>query len=107
MKKCKCCLKTISLLGGDYCDGCYKRLPLHKKFVEGLKREHFFKSCATNRHFSNFSEYALKSSLFVSQCRSPKFYNLIINKYNLDYKTFLNDNIKSNFQTASSNEVQL
>jgi hypothetical protein len=84
MKKCKCCLKSISLLSGDYCEECYKRLPLHKKFIEGLKREHFFKSCATNRHFSNFSEYALKSSE-NQRFSSPKFFPT--------EKTFLNANI--------------
>ena len=35
--------------------------------------------------FSNFSEYELKSSLFVSQCRSPKFF--------VKQKTFLNANL--------------
>jgi len=38
----------------------------------------------TNRSLGNFSEYALKSSLFVSQCRSPKFFP--------SEKTFLNAN---------------
>lgn len=62
MKKCKCCLKPISILDGDYCDECYKRLSLHKKFVEDLKKEHFFQSCATNRSFGNFVEYKLRGS---------------------------------------------
>ena len=47
--------------------------------------------CSTNRSLGNFSEYTLKSSLFVrshSQCRSPKFFP--------SEKTFLNSNIKLN-----------
>jgi hypothetical protein len=57
------------------------------KNLKDLEREHFFKSCATNRHFSNFSEYALKSSE-NQRFSSPKFFPT--------EKTFLNANIKSN-----------
>jgi len=47
-----------------------------------------------NRSLGNFSEYALKSSFFVSQCRSPKFLS----------ETFLNANIhrqSPNFEIGS------
>jgi len=43
MKKCKSCLKFISILEGDYCNECYKKLPLNKKFTEGLKKKLFQK----------------------------------------------------------------
>jgi len=91
MKKCKCCLNAISLLSGDYCDECYKRLPLHKKFVEGLKREHFFKQGSTNRSLGNFSEYQFKGN-----------YNRCCNFPNCCYATTsLNNNIKSNSEFCS------
>ena len=89
MKKCKCCLKTISLLGGDYCDECYKRLPLQKKFVEDLERQHFFKSCATNRHFLNSPSVSANAENIISVKRksyrfpksaSPTSFNLDIKR---------------------------
>lgn len=88
MKKCKCCFKTISLLGGDYCDECYKRLPLNKKFVEGLKREHFFKQGSTNRSLRNFSEYGFKDKnkeyCFYPNSATPNFFKSLI-KSNLAF----------------------
>ena len=54
-----------------------------------------------NRSLGNFSEYALKSSLFVSQCHSPKFLILPPISYYQRLvggrlKTFLNTNIMFN-----------
>ena len=89
MKKCKKCHRQISIME-EYCSECLKNLSLREKLIEELRKEHFFQSGSTNRSFGNFSEYALKSSLFASQCRSPKFF--------ATQKTFLNPNIKLNSQ---------
>ena len=61
---------------------------MEKHTLEELK---MLKNIGANAKMShrknlNFSEYVLKSSLFVSQCRSPKFF--------ATQKTFLNANIK-------------
>ena len=62
MKKCKRCLMSISILDGDYCSKCIEKLSLREKIIEKLKREHFFKSCSTNRSLGNFCEYKLRGS---------------------------------------------
>jgi len=82
MKKCKKCHRQISIME-EYCSECLKNLSLREKLIEALRKEHFFKSCATNRSLGNFSEYQLRGS--QNRCFAPP---------NFSYgKTTLNNNI--------------
>jgi predicted amidophosphoribosyltransferase len=60
MKKCKKCHRQISIME-EYCSECLKNLSLREKFIEALRKEHFFQSGSTNRSLGNFCEYLIRT----------------------------------------------